>query len=360
MDEIALQVFSHEEFGEVRTIGDWENPLFCLVDVCRVLDLRVDNVATSLKGDPYTAGGISLHPITDSLGRTQMVNFVDEPCLYRIIFTSRKPNALKFQDWIFRTVIPSIRKTGTYSMANTPRSFFAPNDKLRTKDVPELLPCDLKLTDEERKLVEKEGLPNVSPEVGAVIEKLLQNIQQIEAAAYLVPVDLPGEVWKNIKGYEGLYQVSNKARVKSFQFGRITILKPKIGYRGYYQVCLSKNGRVKYQGLHRLVAKTFIPNPEHKPEVDHKDKNPAHNWVENLRWVTSLENSENSEHLDGEKNHMAKLTNAIVTEIYLTHIPGDPEFGTKALAKKFGVATTTINRIIAGKAWRHITQNLIR
>lgn len=112
-------VFEHEEFGKIRTLGDWENPLFCLADVCRALDdLRVDGVVTRLKGDPNTAGGISIHPIVDSLGRTQMVNFIDEPCLYRVIFTSRKPNALKFQDWIFREVIPSIRKTGSYTLPN--------------------------------------------------------------------------------------------------------------------------------------------------------------------------------------------------------------------------------------------------
>ena len=113
--EVGLQIFSSEEFGEIRTLGDWENPKFCLADVCRALDLRVDNVVTRLKENTYTIGGISLHPITDSLGRTQMVNFVDEPCLYRIIFTSRKPNALRFQDWIFRVVIPSIRRAGIYT-----------------------------------------------------------------------------------------------------------------------------------------------------------------------------------------------------------------------------------------------------
>lgn len=112
-------VFEHEEFGKIRTLGDWENPLFCLPDICRVLDdLRVDGVVARLKGDPNTAGGISIQPIVDSLGRTQMVNFVDEPCLYRVIFSSRKPNAVKFQDWIFRVVIKSIRKTGSYTLPN--------------------------------------------------------------------------------------------------------------------------------------------------------------------------------------------------------------------------------------------------
>lgn len=108
-------VFEYEDFGKFRTRGTWENPEFCLADACRILDLRVDNVVKSLKENPITAGGISIHPITDSLGRIQMANFIDEPCLYRVIFTSRKSNALKFQYWIFYTVIPTIRKAGIYT-----------------------------------------------------------------------------------------------------------------------------------------------------------------------------------------------------------------------------------------------------
>ena len=81
MDEIALQVFSHEEFGEVRTIGDWENPLFCLVDVCRVLDLRVDGVVARLEKDPITAGVLSKHPV-QTTGGMQLMYFVDE--LFRV------------------------------------------------------------------------------------------------------------------------------------------------------------------------------------------------------------------------------------------------------------------------------------
>ena len=109
-----LQIFSNEEFGEIRTAGTPENPLFCLADVCRALELRVDNVTTRLKGDPFTAGVISQHPITDKLGRTQNANFVNEDGLYDVILDSRKPEAKKFRKWITSEVLPTIRKTGGY------------------------------------------------------------------------------------------------------------------------------------------------------------------------------------------------------------------------------------------------------
>ena len=199
--EVGLQIFESEEFGEIRTLGDWENPKFCLVDVCRVLDLRVDNVVTSLKGDPYTAGGISLHPITDSLGRTQMVNFVDEPCLYRIIFTSRKPNALKFQDWIFRVVIPSLRKTGFYSL----------DGATAMPTIAECLPI------KEEELIFLDANVNLLPlELHAVLEKLKFNSNMLAEIVKFASYCLPGEIWKPIKNFNGRYQVSTKGNVVSF------------------------------------------------------------------------------------------------------------------------------------------------
>ena len=109
--EKQLQIFNNEEFGEVRVIGDFENPQFCLSDVCRVLELDASAVMRRLED-----GVISSHPITDSLGRTQMANFVNEDGLYDVILDSRKPNAKKFRKWLTGEVVPSIRKTGSYSI----------------------------------------------------------------------------------------------------------------------------------------------------------------------------------------------------------------------------------------------------
>ena len=80
--------------------------------------MRVDNVVTRLKDDPFTAGVISLHPIADSLGRIQMTNFVNENGLYDVILDSRKPEARKFRKWITSEVLPSIRKYGYYIAPN--------------------------------------------------------------------------------------------------------------------------------------------------------------------------------------------------------------------------------------------------
>lgn len=101
------------------------------------------------------------------------------------------------------------------------------------------------------------------------------------------------EIWRDIKNYEGIYEVSNLGRIKSIsRNGTIKenrILKPN-KVMGYSQVGLQKYGTRKYKKIHRLVAEAFIPNPENKKEVNHKDGNKANNCVDNLEWVTTSEN----------------------------------------------------------------------
>lgn len=97
------------------------------------------------------------------------------------------------------------------------------------------------------------------------------------------------EIWKDIDGYDGAYQVSNLGRVKSFKCKEPRILKPWSA-AGYLQVELWSNGIGKRFKVSRLVAFAFIPNPENKPEVNHVDRNKLNNCVENLEWATRLEN----------------------------------------------------------------------
>lgn len=97
------------------------------------------------------------------------------------------------------------------------------------------------------------------------------------------------EIWKDIEGYEGIYQVSNLGRVKRVTTGRI--LKGGKNKGGYLGVSLSKNSVISQQRIHRLVAETFIPNQENKPEVNHIDENKTNNKVSNLEWMTAKENS---------------------------------------------------------------------
>lgn len=122
------------------------------------------------------------------------------------------------------------------------------------------------------------------------------------------------ETWKPIKNYEGLYEVSNKGQVRSLNYkrtGEIKILKLRVNKYGYLQVHLSKNGKHYAKSIHRLVAQTFIPNPNNYSQVNHKDEKRDNNNVENLEWCNCKynnnygnRNKKISESISGEKHFM--------------------------------------------------------
>lgn len=102
-----------------------------------------------------------------------------------------------------------------------------------------------------------------------------------------MPSNYPdGEIWRPISGYKN-YQVSNYGRVKN---AKNQILKARRNGKGYLHLSLSKNGKIKTFTVHRLVAKTFIPNPHNYPEINHIDENKENNFVENLEWCTTKYN----------------------------------------------------------------------
>lgn len=109
-----IKVFENSEFGKVRVAGTSEKPLFCLVDVCKILDLQVSPTKNRLNKD-----GVNLIKVIDSLGRTQEAIFVSESNLYKVIMRSDKPQAEPFQDWVCGEVLPSIRKHGAYMTPET-------------------------------------------------------------------------------------------------------------------------------------------------------------------------------------------------------------------------------------------------
>lgn len=108
-----LQVFSNENFGSVRVLGDSNNPLFCASDVCKVLGYQ-NGKDTILR--VFGDGVVKCYPIIDSLGRSQEAKFFTETQLYKFIMRSNAKNAEAFQDWVCGEVLPSIRKNGGYLM----------------------------------------------------------------------------------------------------------------------------------------------------------------------------------------------------------------------------------------------------
>ena len=109
-----IKIFENEEFGEIRVAGTQEQPMFCLADVCRVLELTNSSMVKNRlnqKGvsqiDTLTSGGV------------QQMTYMSESNLYRLIMRSDKPQAMAFQDWICDEVIPQIRKTGSYNIKDS-------------------------------------------------------------------------------------------------------------------------------------------------------------------------------------------------------------------------------------------------
>ena len=111
-----IQVFNNEQFGSIRTAGTADNPMFCLADICKVLELQTG--ATKNRLDQK---GVNLINTPTSSGEQQMI-FINEKNLYRVIMRSDKPQAEPFQDWVCGDVLPSIRKHGMYATEATVES----------------------------------------------------------------------------------------------------------------------------------------------------------------------------------------------------------------------------------------------
>lgn len=164
---------------------------------------------------------------------------------------------------------------------------------------------------------------------------------------------LVGEIWAPIEGYDK-YRVSNYGRVKSFCKVKEKILKPSLSRAGYLVCDLQIKDKQKPFGVHRLVAKAFIPNPENKPQVNHLDGCRWNSCLSNLEWVTASENLQHAVQTGlmktGEEHHRSKLTNEQV--VYIRENPD--RLTCEALAEKFGVDRATIIYIQLGKTYRNV------
>lgn len=111
------------------------------------------------------------------------------------------------------------------------------------------------------------------------------------------------EIFRDVDGYEGKYQVTSWGRV--YNVDTETFLKPEVHDKGYLRVDLyDKSGKRTHHKLHRLVANAFIPNPESKPQVNHIDGNNQNCSVTNLEWVTDEENKDHQKRLLRLKNQL--------------------------------------------------------
>lgn len=127
------------------------------------------------------------------------------------------------------------------------------------------------------------------------------------------------EIWKEIQGYEGLYAVSSKGRVKNIKTGKV--LKNRINPHGYAIVALYKGNGTKPKAVmvHRLVAQAFIPNPENLPQINHIDEDKRNNNVINLEWVSASQNQRHSAHQYSCRINQLSLDGELVKEWESSH-----------------------------------------
>lgn len=179
------------------------------------------------------------------------------------------------------------------------------------------------------------------------------------------------EKWRNVKGYEANYKVSDFGRVKRVrqtkilnnQWGSITkvqlpqrVNNPHINFTGVPRIILSNGDLKKGFSVSRLVATAFIPNPKNLPNVCHKDDNPANNLSNNLFWGTTQDNVDDKcnkgRQAKGETMGLSILTGNQVVEIRKKYKKG--KLTQKDLSKEYHTTQTNISNIILHKSWRHL------
>jgi len=167
-------------------------------------------------------------------------------------------------------------------------------------------------------------------------------------------------IWKTLiyngETYEQ-FEVSSNGQLRNVNTG--TVYKQSIGGTGYLQIVVSLGSRNKKKAfkIHKAVAETFIPNPENKPEVNHKNGDKSKNDVSNLEWATSSENIQHAYQNGlmvpryGVNNQVAKLNKEDVAYIRSHYMARDSAYGARALARKFNIDHGSILDIINGVSY---------
>jgi len=171
------------------------------------------------------------------------------------------------------------------------------------------------------------------------------------------------ETWRDIEGYEGIYQVSDAGNVRSLDrvdaAGHNLKGKPRKLYTqkdGYIVVGLTRDAVMRYRKVHRLVAAAFIPNPHNLPEVNHTEGNKADNRACKLEWCTKQENTDHAIKLGlrdsvGESNGNARLSEVDVVDIRWWKGVG---MSIADLAREYQVARASIRNIVTCRTWSHV------
>ena len=168
-------------------------------------------------------------------------------------------------------------------------------------------------------------------------------------------------IWKDVKGFEGLYKVSNEGVLFSTprQHTKGGVVKRIRTYQGYEKYNLYKDGKMYLKRVHRLFAEHFIPNPENKPYINHIDGNPLNNTLDNLEWVTQKENVQHAirtglMNVNGENNPSAKLTDQEVLEI--RDLYKHKVYNQREIGEIYGVYQQHVSAIVLNKR-RKVTGN---
>ena len=204
----------------------------------------------------------------------------------------------------------------------------------------------------------KEWLKLTVEEKKAKVEKIKAKYKEFMKCYPLNPQSLIDEIWADIEGYKGDYQISNYGRVKSFCTGKERILKPEQNGTGYLNIKLVSGKKHKHFYIHILVANAFIPNPDNLPEVNHKFGIKFDCYFENLEWITPGGNNKHAYDIGlrkqkkGGDNPKAKLTNEEAAWCRKVYKPHDRKFGQRALAKRFNISKECMYYIIHGKTYK--------
>ena len=230
MNNIAI--FNNPEFGDIRTEVISGEPWFCLSDICTALELeQVSRVKTRLN-----LNGVTTSKVIDRMGRKQEATFINEANLYKTIFQSRKESAERFSDWVTSEVLPSIRRTGSYSInERKPDSYMIEDPVERAKRW-------IEEQEEKQKLIEtvQEQAPKAEYFDSLVNSNLLTNFRDTAKELGYSQTEFTG--WLIAKGY--VYKDSKG------------ILKPYEAYRkqGLFQMKDFKNPYNHFTGTRTFVT----------------------------------------------------------------------------------------------------------